>query len=361
MNSAIALALISLLPIANLVPSQTGLGLADDLQYVAQYDQYAASFTHSSKQSIATAPQTKIIDDPESVTLTQAPTSDRKLLAALDPASDPKFQQIMQVAIAQELHQQSYGEMVQSMAAQLIGSGYREGLLDRSPQEKLVVSLTQFDCVLLVEIALALAMGVAVEDYTPTTLAKNVQSLRYSDGEVNGYCSRLHYFSDWINDNQKRGQVVEIGDRLGGLPLNKPLRFMSNHWQLYPKLIGSKANRDCITAMEKGINTQQISYVPTDKIRAAYGQLQPGDIIAIATEIEGLDVTHTGLAYRHSDGNFGLIHASPVGRVVVSHDLQAYIARQPQAIGILVARPISPGRSAQPQPDQEFAGSGVQF
>jgi cell wall-associated NlpC family hydrolase len=283
MNSAIAFALISLFPLGNLAPLQS-----------------AANFTIAANPTnigglVVNQTQPEIADYDNGQELVSLGTSNQEV--------DPKFTQIIAVAIAQDLHQKSYGEIVQSMAEQLTGSGYREGLLDRSPQEELVISLTQFDCVLLVETVLALAMGVAVEDYTYPNLAENVQSLRYSDGEIDGYCSRLHYFSDWINDNQKRGQVIEIGDRLGGVPLDKPLRFMSNHWQLYPKLLGNKANRDCITAMEKGINTQQISYVPTDKIRAAYAQLQPGDIIAIATSIEGLDVTHTGLAYQHSDGN----------------------------------------------------------
>jgi hypothetical protein len=345
MNSAIALALISLFPFANFatLPSQ--------LRSQADYG-IAANLANPAK---LVATQAAIISDPELTELDNLEASDPELITPIesvatidttDAASDPRFAQIMQMAIAQNLHQKPIGEIVQTIAEQLEGSAYKEGLLDRSPQEQLVISLSQFDCVLLVETVLALARGVAVQDYAYATLAQNVESLRYANGELNGYCSRLHYFSGWINDNQKRGQVIEIGDRLGGIPLNKPLRFMSNNWQLYPKLLASKDNLNCIVAMEKGIDTKQIAYVPTEKIRSIYSQLQPGDIIAIATEIEGLDVTHTGLAYRHSDGSFGLIHASPVGRVVVSADLQAYIARQPQAIGILVARPVDP-RSSQ--------------
>jgi hypothetical protein len=55
-----------------------------------------------------------------------------------------------------------------------------------------------------------------------------------------------------------------------------------------------------------------------------------------------LDVTHTGLVYRNADGNMGLIHASPAGKVTVAYDLHRYISRGESAIGIVVARAKTP-------------------
>jgi hypothetical protein len=67
--------------------------------------------------------------------------------------------------------------------------------------------------------------------------------------------------------------------------------------------------------------------------------LKPGDIVAIATDLPGLDVTHTGFVYRNPDGSVGLIHAAPGSGVKISRDLQTYTERVEHAIGILVARP----------------------
>jgi hypothetical protein len=72
---------------------------------------------------------------------------------------------------------------------------------------------------------------------------------------------------------------------------------------------------------------------------AVYDRLNAGDIIALVTNIEGLDVTHTGLVYDDGNGGKGLLHASTSGGVIVSPDLQRYVTNNRRQIGILVARP----------------------
>jgi hypothetical protein len=69
--------------------------------------------------------------------------------------------------------------------------------------------------------------------------------------------------------------------------------------------------------------------------------LQPGDIISIATEITGLDVSHTGLITQSSKQQASLIHASPAGEVVIAPELVKYVKNVPSAKGILVARPVT--------------------
>lgn len=252
------------------------------------------------------------------------------------------FQSVRQEAIAQNLHQRSMGEIMQAMGEHFLGTPYKAGLLDQSPEEKLVVSLNEFDCVLFVETVLAIARGIAVQDYSAQTFVNHLQDQRYSHGKLNGYCSRLHYFSAWIADNQKRGTVENITRQLGGIPLNQPLNFMSQHWQSYPQLAQNDANYQCIVEAEKQLAKSAIYYLPQSQIRSIYEQLQPGDIVAVATRVPGLDVTHTGLVYRHSGDSVGFIHASPKGTVKVAPDLQSYIDRVEDAIGIIVARPIDP-------------------
>ncbi|NEO58465.1 MAG: DUF1460 domain-containing protein [Okeania sp. SIO3B5] len=248
----------------------------------------------------------------------------------------------MEYAIKQNLSERPMAEIMQAIADYFIGTPYKAGLLDQSNQESLVITLDGFDCVLFVETVLAMARGIAVEDYSYLTFVNNIRNQRYWNGKMNGYCSRLHYFSEWIADNQRRDNIKDIGVELGGERVKKPLFFMSkNRWE-YPQIASNDANYQCIVNMEDSISKLKISYIPYYKISSVYSQLKAGDIVAVATEINGLDVTHTGLVYRNSDGNIGIIHASPAGKVTVAYDLERYIWNVESAIGILVARPVDP-------------------
>lgn len=256
------------------------------------------------------------------------------------------FRRIMQYVSTKKLYQRPMGEIVQAIADQFLGTAYKADLLDQSKEETLVITLNKFDCVLFVETVVALARGVAVQDYSSETFVNHIREQRYRNGQIDGYCSRLHYFSDWILDNQKRGAVQNIAQELGGVPLNKTMNFMSTHRQSYPPLASSDVNYQCMVETENKLNEVTVDYIPTTLIRRVYDRLQPGDIIAIATNLPGLDVTHTGLVYRTREGNIGFIHASPIGEVTIARDLQRYTGKVKNAIGILVARPSDPRQTA---------------
>ncbi|WP_249369917.1 N-acetylmuramoyl-L-alanine amidase-like domain-containing protein [Acaryochloris marina] len=262
---------------------------------------------------------------PTQTTTVQFPSADQNQLTQL-------LQQ------APQLQQQAWPQLLQTLAAKFEGAAYTGGLLDQSPQEELVLSLSQFDCVLFVETVLAIARTLTVEEPSPQVFSNAVQTQRYRQGHMQGYCSRLHYFSDWIADNQRRGLVENITPALGGILLNKPLNFMSQHRQSYPQL-KSTANWQCIQVVETRLQSLPLHYIPQAQIRGIEASLQPGDIIAVATAVPGLDVTHTGLVYQMSDQTKGLIHASPGGSVRIAPDLATYVANVDQSIGIIVARP----------------------
>ena len=249
-----------------------------------------------------------------------------------------RFEKIVQYAKQQNLPDRPIGEIVQAIADNFLGQPYAEGLLDKSGAEKLIVTLNKFDCVLFVETVLAIARGVAVKDYDYQNFVNRIEEQRYLNGKMNGYCSRLHYFSEWINDNQKRQTVENITTQLGGVPMNKQLNFMSQYRSSYPQMVKDEATYQCIVGIEADLAKTTVNYIPTNLIKSIYSQLKPGDIVAVATDVKGLDVTHTGLVYRNADGNMGLIHASPAGQVTVAYDLHRYINRVESAIGIVVAR-----------------------
>lgn len=263
-------------------------------------------------------------------------------VALSDATTDPVFEEVMAYAREHDIHLESFGHIIRKVGQRFLGSPYAEGLLDKSDHESLVLDLTQFDCVLYVEVVLALATGIALQDYSYATFARNVESLRYRGGNEDGYCSRLHYFSEWIADNEARGAVTNVTRRLGGEPLDKQLTFMSEHRGSYPRFATDDSLFGGIQSMEQGIADLEIFHIPQDAIASTYDGLWEGDIVATSTYIEGLDVSHTGFVVRSNNGVVGLLHASTDGGVKVSQDLQRYVQDNKIQIGIVIARPVDP-------------------
>ncbi|HAJ64900.1 MAG TPA: DUF1460 domain-containing protein [Cyanobacteria bacterium UBA8543] len=286
-----------------------------------------------------------VVQKTRSLNELETPTTKQEIPKAEDSKT---FQRVIQYVSTKKLYQRPMGEIVQAIAEQFLGTAYKADLLDQSQEETLVITLNKFDCVLFVETVLALARGVAVQDYSSQTFVNHIRDQRYRNGQIDGYCSRLHYFADWIWDNEKRGTVQNIAQKLGGVPLNKKFNFMTTHRQSYRPLANNDANYQCMVEMENKLNGVTFDYIPTNQIRRVYNQLKPGDIVAIATNLPGLDVTHTGFVYRSPNGNIGLIHASPIGEVTIARDLQRYTGKVKNAIGILVARPNDPRQKANP-------------
>jgi len=275
--------------------------------------------------------------------LARRPDSDNTAReTAILPEDIARFDQIVQYAKQQNLPDRAIGQIIQAIGDNFLGKPYAEGLLDKSGAEKLIITLNKFDCVLFVETVLAISRGVAVKDYDYQNFINRIEEQRYLNGKMNGYCSRLHYFSEWINDNHKRQTVENITTQLGGVPMNKTLNFMSQNRSSYPQMVKDEATYQCIVNQEADLAKTTVNYIPTNQIKSVYSQLKPGDIVAVATDVKGLDVTHTGFVYRNADGNLGLIHASPAGAVTVAYDLHRYISRVESAIGIVVARAKTP-------------------
>ena len=258
-----------------------------------------------------------------------------------DTADVKKYQQIFNYAQNNNLVKASIGTIAQAVAEQLLGAEYKAGLLDKETQETLVISLKQFDCLLFVETVMAIADNIARKENNYQAFINKVEEQRYWNGKINGYCSRLHYFSDWIIDNQARGNVKNITAELGGISTVKKLNFMTTHRSSYPNLAKSDRNFECIERVEDSLSTT-FSYIPTNRIKRVYSELQPGDIIGVATNIAGLDFTHTGFVYRQANGDIGFIHASPAGKVTIAEDLQKYVGNVENAIGIVVTRANEP-------------------
>ncbi|HEU4830476.1 MAG TPA: N-acetylmuramoyl-L-alanine amidase-like domain-containing protein [Gemmatimonadales bacterium] len=229
-----------------------------------------------------------------------------------------------------------------------IGTPYEAATLEAylaaggSPRaEPLILSLTRFDCVTLVEASLAVAR-VAARSGIPEwpEFGREVERMRYRGGVRNGYASRLHYFSEWIADGARRGLVTDLGEELGGVVDQRPLRFMSEHRASYPALADDGAFSE-ITARERLLDSAPRHVIPKGAVPSVSARIESGDILAFATTIPGLDVTHAAFACRDSGGTLRVLHAPLSGGVVeiTRSTLSEYVAAIRGCSGILVARP----------------------
>lgn len=228
------------------------------------------------------------------------------------------------------------------------GTPYEPGTLEAylkaggSPlSEPLIVSLSHFDCVTLVESCLAVSRTAAASG-APTweRFGSEIERMRYRQGKRIGYSSRLHYFSEWIRDGAERGLVQEMGEALGGTNDQRPLRFMTEHRGSYPALVNDAVYAE-IGAMEQRLDGAPRWVVPPSQLAAVGDRIETGDVLAFATSIPGLDVTHSAMAYRDRAGVLRVLHAPLSGGVVevTRSTLIEYVAAIRRCTGVLVARP----------------------
>jgi hypothetical protein len=212
-----------------------------------------------------------------------------------------------------------------------------------SATEPLTLSLTRFDCVTLVESCLAVARATGDQKSSPSweRFRGEIERMRYRGGERRGYTSRLHYFSEWISDGAARGLVTDLGAELGGVEDARPLRFMTGHRGSYPAFADDGAFSE-IAAIERRLDGRPRRVVPTARISDVADRIETGDVLAFATAIPGLDVTHAAFAYRDGAGVLRVLHAPLSGGAVevTRSTLPEYVAAIRRATGILVARPL---------------------
>lgn len=235
---------------------------------------------------------------------------------------------------------EDFGSFMHRVALQYIGTPYVEKTLDQNETEELVVNFEGMDCVTFVETTFALSLSIA-DEKTFANYTGHLESMRYRHGKRNGYASRLHYFTEWGMDNTARHKVMDITKSLGGKPINRPINFISSHTSAYPLLV--EADIPVIKKAEARISNAKRYYIPKDQVAHIEGRLNSGDIIAITTNITGLDVLHTGIASRKGS-RCHLLHASSKGGAVLLSKvtLAEYLAQSPSRTGIIIYRPVEP-------------------
>ena len=221
-----------------------------------------------------------------------------------------------------------------------LGMPYVDGTLETKRDENLYVNLGGFDCVTFVENVVALVWHLKSREKSFEAFRKILLKIRYRQGRLQGYSSRLHYFSDWIYDNQKKGIIRDITAEIGGRPLRKAITFMTTHPGLYSPLKDA-VNLRRMKSVERSISKRSRFFIPKKALRRLEDKICDGDLIAVTTNTEGLDVQHVGLAARVKN-RIHLLHSSSIeGEVVLSpKTLYGYLMRSRSRSGIMVARVV---------------------
>ena len=229
-------------------------------------------------------------------------------------------------------------------ARKFLGLPYVAHTLEINDDERLVVNTRQLDCTTLVENVTALTLCAQRGQYTWRDYLRTLTAMRYRNGKITDYTSRIHYFTEWITANTKEGIVTEIQSP------NPPfsavqqvsVSFMSNHPKSYKALRNHPEYVADIKKMEQQVSGQRFRYIPKTAVRN-HSQLRKavkdGDIIAITCRKKGLDIAHLGFAV-WKEGKLHLLNASQLRGQVVEEPkiLYEYLQEHPTHTGIRIIR-----------------------
>ena len=197
------------------------------------------------------------------------------------------------------------------------------------------------DCTTFVETVVALALTVENHRCSWIDFLDMLETIRYRNGYADGYASRLHYISDWVITNTHRGYIKDVTDRIPQSDVQiKTLDFMSRNRSKYPALSDS-ATFEGIKNMEVGYRSHRFPYIKSARLssKPIINALKGGDIVALTTKTNGLDVSHVGILVIEKDGPHLLHASSKEGKVVIDKlPLTEYMRKAHQLTGIRVLR-----------------------
>ena len=255
------------------------------------------------------------------------------------------YQQADSITVCQLLAKAKPTTSTLWFARQFLGVPYVAHTLEVNDNEQLVVNTRQLDCTTLVETVTALTLCARQGKRSWNDYLQTLRTLRYRQGVLTDYTSRLHYFSDWIADKQAMKIVSEI--QSPNPPFTAVQRvsvnYMSTHPAAYKALKAQPKLVSVIRQQEQRLTGTRARYIPKSALRRSTKALRQavhdGDIIAITCKKKGLDIAHLGFAVWQKDG-LHLLNASMIHKKVVEEPMPfyQYLQKHSSHTGIRVLR-----------------------
>ena len=214
---------------------------------------------------------------------------------------------ILQTSFDNQLYLKETNDIMIEVAQNFMFFPYKSGTLEDGNFERLIINLNEFDCVTFVENTLALTKVIKNKQTDFKDFKRELQKIRYRNGQILDYTSRLHYFSDWIFDNEKLNFIKDLTPLIGGKPYIKDIGFMSENYQKYKNFKAIFLKN--MQKIEKKISERKYFYIPKYNLVKIASNIKDGDIIAITIARKDLDISHVGLAF-YKDKELHFLHAS---------------------------------------------------
>ncbi len=243
-------------------------------------------------------------------------------------------------AVREKIGELPIDRRIERIGRFFLGKPYKSGTLNASLKEMPVINLRELDCVTFVENVLALALLENYEAIPVRDFVNNIVKLRYREGRITDYTSRLHYSTDWLYEMERLRYLHDVTKTLGGTRYFPNVGFMSEHPKKYPPLAADRHLVAKMRNIETSINKRTYYYLPKAKLKTVASQIHTGDIVLITTNIQGLDTSHLGIAVKKGRKTYLMHASSTAGKVVVTTvPLEVYMADISSQTGVIIARP----------------------
>ena len=145
-------------------------------------------------------------------------------------------------------------------------------------------------------------------------------------------------------DNRHKKVISDITNSIGGDLYDVELNFMSTHPEFYLHLKNNPEFIKIIEDQEKEISAREYFYIPKNRIKGLENKLESGNLIALTSNVKGLDVGHVGIALKKDDGRIYFMHSPNKGMKVQVTDktLHDYLSGLNNFSGIIVLRVEEP-------------------
>ncbi len=210
--------------------------------------------------------------------------------------------------------------------------------------DQLLINTTSFDCVTFIETFLAMAFTTydlrknpfALEDEIFQLFSKYLMLIRYYENKpTDSWDNRINYYTEQLFKLADLGLLVPVTEN--AKRYDKKINYISSHKY---KFRGIK-NWQRIRQTERFLTKRPKYYYPLKDIEKCYLPVaREGDIVALTTTVEGLEVSHTGIITL-KNGRLYFSHASQKHKKLkMEEDFLEYLNTRSTITGILVFRPV---------------------